>query len=348
MTIQPSTALSRRAVIRVAAVAGLAGGVPALAGPAAAQADTLGATVRDRAARLLGTLGSDQLNAALFPFDGPTRRGWNFMGAAPKPGLRLEQMSEPQQDLALDLLATVLSPTGLQKALDIMYLQDVLRALGRGPGSRNRDRFSVAVFGLPSSTQPWGWRFEGHHLTLSFTLDRDRIVSVTPSSFSSDPNTVRSGPRQGLVALDEEERLARQLFGHLEPGRQAQARISDQAVGNILATAGREDRFTTREGLPAADMTAAQQDLMLRLVEVYAVDHLAAPLADAQAARVRAGDPASIHLAWAGGSRPGERYYYRLHGDSFVIEFASLRDPLHLHTIRHDTDRNLGQHIVPA
>ena len=270
------------------------------------------------------------------------------MGAAPKPGLRLEQMSAPQQDLALDLLATVLSPAGLQKALDIMALQDVLRALGRGPGSRNRDRFSVAMFGLPSSSQPWGWRFEGHHLTLSVTLDQDRIVSVTPSSFSSDPNTVPIGPRQGLVALDEEERLARQLFGDLAPAGQAQALISNEPVGNILATAGREGRFTTREGLPAADMTPAQQDLLMRLVEVYAADHLAAPLAESQVARVRDGDPAAIHLAWAGGSRPGERYYYRLHGDTFVIEFASLRDPLHLHTIRHDTDRNLGAHVAPA
>ena len=344
----PSTAISRRTVMQGAAVAGVVAGIPGLAGASAIEAsgDSIGATARDRAGRLLATLGPDQLQAALFPFDGVTRRGWNYMGAAAKPGLRLEQMSQSQKDMALDLLSTFLGSVGIEKSLNIMYLQDVLRDLGRGPSSRNRERFSVAVFGLPSASRPWGWRFEGHHLTLSFTMAEDRVVSVTPSSFSSNPNTVSNGPHRGLVALDAEEHVARQLFNDLTPAHQDRARIGDRAVGNILTTAGREGRFTTREGLPAAEMTAAQQDLMMRLIDTYAVDHLAEPLAGVQAARVRSGDPAAIHFAWAGGSEVGERYYYRLHGDTFVIEFASLRDPLHVHTIRHDTEWNLGDHVA--
>ena len=340
----PSMPVSRRMVMQGAAAAGVIAGIPAPANATTATA----LPTRERAERLLAALDAEQRDAALFAFDGDTRRRWNFMGAAPKPGLRLEQMTAPQRDLALDLLAGVLSPGGLEKALNVMSLQDVLRDMGDGPSSRNRDRFSVALFGTPSAGDRWGWRFEGHHLSLSFTLLGDQIISVTPSSYSSNPNTVPDGPTRGLVTLDEEERLARQLFVDLTPAHRARALIGDRPVGNILATAGREGRFVTREGLPAADMTAAQQDLILRLIDIYAVDHLAAPLAETQTARVRAGDPASIHFAWAGGSQVGERYYYRLHGDSFVIEFASLRNPLHLHTIRHDTERNLGDHAIPS
>ena len=350
MTPPPSTAISRRTLVQGAVAAGVIAGAPGLAHATASQPSgtSLGTTARERAGRLLADLNSDQLEAALFSFEGTTRRAWNFMGASAKPGLRLEQMTEPQKDMALDLLATFLSPAGMEKALNVMYLQDVLRDLGRGPGSRNRERFSVALFGLPSASRPWGWRFEGHHLTLSFTMAEDQVVSVTPSSYSSNPNTVSTGPRRGLVALDAEEQVARQLFRDLTPAHQAQALIGDRAVGNILATAGNEDRFTVREGLPAAEMTPSQQDLMMSLIDTYSVDHLAPPLAGIQTARVRHGDPSSIHFAWAGGNREGERYYYRLHGDTFVIEFASLRDPLHLHTIRHDTERNLGDHAARA
>ena len=339
-----SMPVSRRMVMQGAVAAGVIAGIPAPAN--ASSADAPGSLARERAERLMANLSPEQRDAALFPFESDTRRRWNFMGAAPKPGLRLEQMTASQRELALDLLASVLSPAGLDKALTVMSLQDVLRSMGDGPSSRNRDRFSVAVFGTPSATDIWGWRFEGHHLSLSFTLAGDRIVSVTPSSYSSNPNVVPDGSAQGLVTLDGEERIARQLFADLTSAQQARALIGEQPVGNILATAGREGRFVAREGLAAADMTPAQQDLMLRLIDTYAVDHLGGSLAADQAGRVRAGDPQSIHFASAGGSRVGERYYYRLHGDTFVIEFASLRNPLHLHTIRHDTERNLGDHVV--
>ncbi len=318
-----------------------------VAAPAWAASDEPGPRTLERAQAFLRSLEPEREGEARFAFDDPVRRRWNFMGPAPKPGLRLESMTPAQKEAAFALVATVLGPEGLEKARTIMHLQDVLRAMGDGPRSRNAERFSVALFGTPSETGLWGWRLEGHHLSLSVTLEGDRVVSVTPSSFSSNPNTVPIGPTAGLTTLVEEELLARRLLRDLAPDLRARAVIRERAFGNILAVAGREDRFHEREGVALASLHPAQVDLLLRLADVYAADHLVPSLAAEQQARVREGDTAGIHLAWAGSDRPGEMCYYRLHGDTFVIEFASLRNqPLHLHTIRHDTRRNLGDHAA--
>ena len=342
--------LSRRTVLAAAPLATAALVGPHWFGrPAAAQGAGIGAEMVTRASAWLALLDETQRDAASFSFDGRTRRDWNYMlGSRTAPGLPLERMTADQRTAALDLLATGLSPDGLAKAERVMVLQDVLREMGRGSADRNGQRFSTAVFGTPSPTDPWGWRFEGHHLTLSFTLVGDRVVSVTPSSFSADPNEVADGRHRGLVALVEEERLGRRLFRDLAPTTAGRAVIAEQAFGNVLTLAGREDRVAgARQGVPLADLAAAQRDLAMRIVDLYAVDHLAAPLADEQRARVRDGDVMATHFGWAGSDRPGEMVYYRLHGDSFVIEFASLRNqPLHLHTIRHDVERNLGRHAV--
>ncbi|MEM1046598.1 MAG: DUF3500 domain-containing protein [Pseudomonadota bacterium] len=333
----------------------LAGGAALIAAPALgqvsasrAQSASLGGLMVDRATRWVAMLDETQREAALFDFDSPTRRAWDYMlGAVFAPGVPLEFMTNAQKDAALDLLSVGLSEDGMQTANNIMLQQDILRdEWGKGSPDRNSDRFSLMIFGTPSVSETWGWRWEGHHLSLSTTLIGDRIVSVTPSSFSSEPNTVPSGPHKGLVVLPDEETLGRALYDSLSPSNARQALIRDRSFGNILTVAGQEDRISDREGLALGDLPQAQVDIALRLVEVYSIDHLPAPLADEQRARVKEGDPMAIRFAWAGADPEGESIYYRLHGDTFLIEFATVpNQPLHHHTIRHDRDRNLGDHV---
>jgi hypothetical protein len=332
--------LDRRSLLgTLAASALLTGARPAAAEPGLAD----GAAMRNAAAAWLALLDADATAQARFAYDDPLRQRWNFMGPSAKPGFRLEQMDDVQREAAWALIGTALGETGLDKARNVMLLQDVLRDLGDPPASRNSQRFSLVVFGEPAASGRWGWRLEGHHLSLSFSLAEDRVVGVTPSSFSSNPNTVPSGPYRGLVTLDDELGLARRLFADLSPAQARRALLDERAYRNVQALAGREARFTQPEGLPAAELTAAQQELLWRLVEAYAVSHLAPALAQAQRERIREGDRDSVHFAWAGPNRDGEALYYRLHGPRFVIELASV-DPraLHLHTVCHDLERHLG------
>jgi hypothetical protein len=307
-----------------------------------ASAESLTANVR----KFLGLLDPDKRKAASFPWNGSEWRGWNYFGVGGyvKPGLRLEQMNAAQKDAAWAVLATVWSPAGLAKAKNVMLLQDVLSEMGNGTGQRSSERFSLAVFGTPSETGAWGFRCEGHHLTQSVAVRDGRIVSVTPSSFSSNPNRVKSGRHAGLNTLKEEEALARRLIADLSPPLQKRARLSDSPLRNILSYAGSERSNAKKTGIAAAQMTSAQRDLLWQLIETYTVDHLPPAFADVQRARIRMGDREAVHFAWYGPNTPERAFGYRVIGDGFVVELGSV-DPeaQHLHTVYNDLGNVLGR-----
>jgi hypothetical protein len=255
-------------------------------------------------------------------------------------------MAAPQKAAAWDLLATILSSSGLEKAKNVMTLQDVLAALGNGAGKRSSERFSFAVFGVPAETGAWGFRFEGHHLSQSIAVRDGRIVSVTPSSFSAYPNRVGSGKHAGLVTLEAEEALARRLYGDLAPKLQAKARLSDTPLGNILSYAGRERANAQKVGLPVADLASAQRDLIWQLIETFTVEHWSPALATAQKARIMSGDREAVHFAWYGSNTAERAFGYRVIGDGLVIELGSVDEAAqHLHTVYHDLASVLGRTV---
>ena len=311
------------------------------AGEALAPAADLLAATR----KFLAVLDADKRKAASFAWGGPEWRSWNYFGVGGyiKPGLRLEQMNVAEKAAAWELLSAALSPAGLRKARNVMLLQDVLAAMGNGAGQRSSERFSFSVFGQPAEDGAWGFRLEGHHLTQSIAVRDGGIVAVTPSSFSSYPNRVAAGPHAGLNTLKDEEGLARRLLADLSPALQAKARVSESALRNILSFAGRERANAAKAGLAAAALTASQRDLLWQLVEIYAVEHFPAALADVQRARLRAGDREAVHFAWHGPNTPEKAFGYRVIGDGFVIEMGSV-DPeaQHLHTIYNDLGNVLG------
>jgi Protein of unknown function (DUF3500) len=334
----PATKLNRRAV--------LAAGAGALALPALGSNGALAQTapdfgpaaaIRERASTFLAALSPEQRARAMFAYGDRTWRGWNFFGVGGyiKPGLRLEEMTPAQKDLAWDLAAAVLSGRGLGKARDVMDLQQVLSE--RGSGGRSRERFSFALFDEPAASGTWALRIEGHHLSLSYTVRDDRLVGVTPSSFSVNPNRVGpAGFRAGLVTLREEDDLARRLAADLAGGVRERAFFRDRPYRNILASAGRESSLTTPEGTPLADLTAGQRELAARVIAAYTTDHLRQPFADAVARSLGAGDPGAVRFAVAGSPEPATPLYYRFQGTGFVIEYASVdAEAQHLHTVFH-------------
>lgn len=316
--------------------------VAATSQPSLSPASSLASRVSD----FLAGLDPAQREAASFEWDGANWRNWNYYGASGyiKPGLRLEQMTVGQKDLAWAMFAEVLSPNGLEKARNVMVLQDVLTEMGDGVGQRSRERFSVSVFGRPGATGAWGVRLEGHHLSLSFAVRDGALISVTPAAFAVRPNRVTTGQHAGLNTLKGEETLARTLFGDLPPKLQAQAQVEPSHLFNILSGAGQEQSHTKKIGLAAADMTTAQQDLIWQLVETYAAAPYAATIATAQQARIRTGDAAAVHFAWYGPNTIGTSFGYRVIGDTFVIELGCIDgEAQHIHPVYHDTGNVLGR-----
>jgi len=172
----------------------------------------------------------------------------------------------------------------------------------------------------------------------------NRIVSVTPTSFSAIPNRVKSGPHTGLNTLRDEEGLARRLMADLSPKLQGRARVADSTPYNILSYAGRERANAKKVGLAASELSPAQRDLLWKMIELYSIDHFPSQLSAAQRGRLQSGDRQAVHFAWYAGNTPETAFGYRVIGDGFVIEMASVdAEAQHLHTIYHDLGNVLGR-----
>ncbi|HEX2166860.1 MAG TPA: DUF3500 domain-containing protein, partial [Longimicrobiales bacterium] len=113
----------------------------------------------------LASLEPEQRSKALFAFEDAERLNWHFVPRARR-GLPLREMSAEQQELARGILRAGLSRRGYLAASTIIELELVLREMGENPRVRDPGLYFFSIFGTPSGAEPWGFRAEGHHLSL--------------------------------------------------------------------------------------------------------------------------------------------------------------------------------------
>ena len=197
-----------------------------------------------------------------FPFESEERFNWHFIPRERK-GISWNDMTPAQQALAHAFLASGLSNRGYQQAETIMSLEQVLKELeqGRGP-KRDPGNYAFSVFGTPGQHATWGWRFEGHHLSLNFTIVDGRAVAG-PVFFGTNPAAVLDGPRKGLRVLAVEEDLGRELIKSLTAGQQKTAIYDVKSPNEIITGNSRKANPGPPVGLAAGDMTAPQQKLLM-------------------------------------------------------------------------------------
>ncbi|MGH9863469.1 MAG: DUF3500 domain-containing protein [Candidatus Acidiferrales bacterium] len=315
-----------------------AGGWTAAAAPLAEQ-------ISAAAARFLAALSPDERARLTFALDDEERFNWHYIPRA-RAGIPLKAMTAEQRTRAHALVAEALSSEGYQTAKNIMLLDQVLFELqGRNP-IRDPEAYYFTFFGAPAETQPWGWRLEGHHLSLNFTHGRGGALSVAPAFFGANPATVREGPQQGLRTLAAEEDKGRALLRMFGGDQRQKVLLGVEAPADIITGVSRRADVGPPAGLPVAEMTAAQSRALLELVELYA-RRMRPELAEAELAKIRRADVEKIHFAWAGGSEPGQPHYYRLHGPAFVIEYDNTQDNAnHIHTVWRDFEGDFGLDLL--
>ncbi|MEQ8848914.1 DUF3500 domain-containing protein [Botrimarina sp.] len=327
----------------------------ALGGVAAAHAPADG--MRAAADRFLAALRPDQRATAQTTFDDPERADWHYMPdkfVTPdgrRAGLALRDMGDDQRPLAMALLASALTHEGLLDAATIMTLEGVLRDQENGNPIRDPALYYVTVFGEPERG-PWGWRFEGHHLSVNIAVSNGRVVALTPSFLGANPAVVPSGPRAGLAALAPLEELARELVESLGPEQRRQAIFSDDAPEDILSGEQRSvDRadFEPAVGVAYGDLNPEQQALLRRLVAAHTARYRGAPGEGLRPGIGFATEEA--HFAWAGATAPGEGHYYRLQTADHLIEYDNTQNGAnHIHAVWRSFDHDfavdlLGDHL---
>jgi len=293
----------------------------------------------------LASLESEQQSKALFEFEDAERLNWHFV-PRPRRGLPLKEMSAEQQELARGILRTGLSRRGYLTASTIIELESVLREMGQNPRIRDRELYYFSIFGTPSHAAPWGFRAEGHHLSLNFTLVRDTLIATAPAFFGADPAEVRSGSRRGLRALADEEDIGRELVLSLDERQLDAALIADATPRDIVTGVAAQVEPLAPIGIRVTDLRPEQAAILVRLIEVY-LGRMADPLAERRRAALEETDFGEVAFAWAGSTRPGAAHYYRIQGPSFLVEYDNTQNNAnHIHTVWRDFDGDFGRDLL--
>lgn len=299
------------------------------------------------AKKFLSSLTSEQKPKASFDFASDERFNWHFVPKE-RNGLTLKDMSPEQRQLALTLLASGLSTQGYQKATNIMSLESILAEM-EGPGRRfPRDPvlYHVLIFGQPEAKGTWGWRFEGHHFSSSFTIVDGKLFASTPSFLGSNPAEVRQGPRQGLRVLGGEEDRARELIKSLTPEQQKAAIFDATAPKEIFTEAKRRVEALEAKGIVAAKLDKKQRALLMKLIEEY-VNRVRPELAREDLKKIKKAGVDKILFAWAGGTEKGEGHYYRVQGPTFLLEYDNTQNNNnHVHAVWRDFQGDFGADLL--
>jgi hypothetical protein len=336
------------------------------------------------ASAFLDALDAGQRAKASFDFgDVEERTNWAYYPriafGQDHSGLPLLEMSPKQQKLAHALIAGSLSLHAYAKVTAIMALESVLNHMEEGRFSAGRDpgRYFFSFFGAPSDER-WGWRLEGHHVCLNFTIAGGEVVSPTPLFLGANPAEVRHGVAAVIRPCGEEEDAARDLLASLDADQRGIAVICPiappdfvlmnaplvpetclpgelgslppiQAMAAAMPAAQREAlRFerSLPRGLAGAEMSETQRKVLSELIDVY-VHRLAEPLAAIERVKIDRATIDLVHFAWAGEAERRRPHYYRLQGPSFLVEYDNTQNEAnHVHAVWRNPDGDFGRDIL--
>lgn len=296
----------------------------------------------------LNTLDEAQKDKATFSLADEERYHWNYTPVA-RQGLPIKEMTKAQQEAAFALMRASLSEKGYEKAQQVRELEEVLQGVeGRGTEDtyRDPDNYYFTIFGKPAHDEAWGWRFEGHHISLNFSSVSDKLVSVTPTFFGANPAKVPSGPRKGWRILKPEEDLGRALVKSLNQDQQKNVLIAREAYPDIVTTNEKVAKIDKKEGLRYSQMNKQQQEQLMQLIETY-YNVYEPEIAEEALLRMEKAGLDHIHFAWAGSYEVGDKHYYRIHGPTFVIEYDNTQnDANHIHTVIRDLEKDFGENVL--
>jgi hypothetical protein len=233
------------------------------------------------------------------------------------------------------------------------------------------ERYCFRIFGTPGGAAPWGWQLAGHHVSLNFTVTGGRYLSPTPCMLGSVPASYGT-----LAPLADDEARGREFIGLLTGAQRSAAiiarrpppdfatrmvpRIGSAELPDHVFNPEPDYRISDAErtvlsylrdgpkGVRGADLNGRQLDALVALVAAFA-GRLPDEVAAAERARVEAAGPENLAFAWAGGTAPGERHYYRVQGPDLLIEHDNTQGGgNHVHSVWRNPDNDFGDDILAA
>lgn len=301
------------------------------------------------ATRLLGGLDADQRALAQYDFDDEERWDWHFIPRK-RPGLAFNDLREEQYPLILNLLRAGLSETGYATAETIRSLESVLRKI-EGPNATHRDNldYHVSIFGTPDPKGTWALRYEGHHLSLHWTIVGGKAMATSPQFMGANPGIHPDGPKEGMrtsETLGALEDLGRSFVSQLPETKRSVAVINPEAPADILSGTARDADMQDDLGIAYSDLDDAEKAQLISLIEGFA--NVQRPeIAAQRLSRIRNAGLDSLKFAWMGPIELGEPHYFRVQGKTFILEYDNTQNNAkHPHSVWRDFHGDFGKDLL--
>ena len=309
-----------------------------------------GRAMADAANAFLKDLNAEQRSKASFKFDDDSRFEFRYTPRA-RTGLPLKEMTEAQRAKAHALLKSGLSMRGYTNATAIIDLENVLRAIepprtGANAIVRDPELYFVSIYGDPAGKTPWGWKFEGHHISANFTLVDGKPIVFAPSFFGSNPAVVKEGPQAGKRALREEEESGRALMAALTEEQRKKTIFDVTAPREMITAENREAKMLDTVGITYAELTPEQKRLFEKVLDAY-LGRVAPELAKSRLEALQKAGMDKLSFGWAGTLDVGAPHYYRVQGPTFLIEYDNVQNNAnHIHSVWRDFSGDFGRDLL--
>ncbi len=296
---------------------------------------------------LINSLSDVQKKIALFSFDEMNRYDWHYVPPTmvSRIGFCVKDMDNIQKQHLDRMLQNFLSKEGYTRTKTIMDFEKLLKEMQPENINRIPENYFVSIYGSPGKDSLWGWKFTGHHLTLNFTVLKDKIA-FAPFFFGIYPSEVKEGPKKGLRVLKEEEDLGFELVNSLSNSQKQKAIFQLKAFTDIVTTNSAQVAPLKPVGILAMEMTISQKAILNKLLVAYLLS-MPPAIAQTRMKKITAEDMNSIRFGWAGGTKPGIAHYFRVQGKTFLIEFDNTQNNAsHIHTVWRDFNGDFGQDLM--
>lgn len=306
-----------------------------------------GLLTKKPAIEFLKSLTPTQRTKTQMPFNDESRVLWHYIPSSmfPRAGVQLNELDPNQKSKLDELLKAFLSETGYTKTMKIIDLENILLEISGDSIMRNPENYSVAFYGNPERDSLWAFSFEGHHVSLNFTIYNGK-VEIAPRFLGANPARILSGPREGERTLQKEEDLGFELLNSLSKEQREMAIFQKDPFSDIVTGKSTEVEPLSPVGIMYGQLNRNQQLILLKLLDEY-LSTIPAEQAEKRMNSIKNEELSEIRFGWAGATVLGVGHYYRIQGKSFLIEFDNVQNKAnHIHTVWRDFDGDFGRDLI--
>lgn len=298
-------------------------------------------------------------------FNDTSRLKWNNLpvGLRARAGTSIGNMTDDQRKLLHRILSVSLSSQGYLKATSIMHLDDLLNRYYDSLFYKkeidddthhfvmsllwSHKNYYFAFFGQPTDSM-WGYKLEGHHLSINFTFVNDKL-SVTPFFIGTDPAEYQNSEYAGWRVLGQEEDLGIKLVHLFTPAQQKKATMSTAVPEDIITAAESGKRLVENWGILASEMSNSEKAILQYIIREF-VFNLEYDKAVIEYDKIVKAGIDKIYFGWIGEYDEEKPHYYVLNGPTFIIEFDNNGGPRnganHIHAIWREKGNEYGEDVL--